>query len=140
MDRNVECPKYFLSAATCCGLGSVAEDIVTLKNKTDSFTIRTRLVILTHTHRRRNLLSPVSCGQCYFAENPDEIRQNRLFNFQKPQDVRRTAVRYQRYRYRQSAASHPSRLMFVFGFRCECEKKNRHRQTPNTNRTRVRFD
>lgn len=29
IDRNVECPKYFLNAATCCGLGSV-EDIFAL--------------------------------------------------------------------------------------------------------------
>lgn len=64
----MECPKYFLNAATCCGLGSAAEDIVgpvphTLKNKTNSLavynpgehTVRTRLVTSTrlHTHRCR---------------------------------------------------------------------------------------
>lgn len=27
IERNVECPKYFLSADMCCGLGS-AEDII----------------------------------------------------------------------------------------------------------------
>lgn len=134
MDRNVECPKYFLSAATCCGLGSAAEDIVTrtLKNKTDTVAIRTRLVILTHTHRRRRCRA----GNVISLKTPTKSDKTVYLISKRRRTFVGQPFVISAYRYRQSAASRPSRLTFVFGFRCECERKNRRRrQTPNTNRT-----